>query len=516
VAKPRPLQNVFGLGMKRDFPRNQMPPATVWNAVDLILNYGAPLRQRGGWAHYSSDISAITAASATYIKGGIYASFAASGGATEKNLCVDEDGKIFSVTSGGASLIGTGVTLLQNPVFHGGAAASAATAVFTGLALFPDGTGAAVPKKYDGTTLSDLNGTPPKARYACVYKDFTVLANGTVGSTYYPNRIWFSPAGDPDCATSGAVTAWDTDNAWIDFSQEVKGLVGLKNAMLVFHEDQISRVRGSSPPPDEDMVVDDPVFQIGLLDAFSIATHNDTAIWASTEGIIRSDGVTPENLTLKCGMLQYWLSLMQDYTSTWTIAGGVIRDFYVCVIMDGTTFKDAFLINLTNYSLVRLSNVDATSFWGGALSGFEELFWGRRGAARVSSFASVFNKVGDSSYASDGDGDAVAPVLETPYYMIGSFGLKRIRRAYFDYELTDHGSSNPTVTASYILTPEETSYTAISTTLDETADMRRKRRDVNERAHGIAFKFTRANAGDLLFYGVEAEMEALEGSRLQQ
>ena len=223
--------------MKRDSPRNNMPPASLWNAIDVIINYGAPLRQRGGWIYHSQDISSVTAGSATQIKAGVYATFATSaGGSTSKNLVIDEDGRLYdATTASSASNIGAALTVLQNPIFHGGTAASAATAVYTGLVIIPDGTGAAVPKKYDGTTLTNLGGTPPKARYATVYKDYTVLGNGTVGSTYYPNRIWFSPEGDPDCAVS-SVTAYDTTDSWIDFSLAVKGFGSTRNALLVFHE----------------------------------------------------------------------------------------------------------------------------------------------------------------------------------------------------------------------------------------------------------------------------------------
>lgn len=49
-------------GMRRDFPRNDMPPNTAWNAVDLVANYGAPLRQRGAWKYHSQDIASVTAA----------------------------------------------------------------------------------------------------------------------------------------------------------------------------------------------------------------------------------------------------------------------------------------------------------------------------------------------------------------------------------------------------------------------------------------------------------------------
>ena len=513
MARVTTVQNSWITGMKSDFPRDQMPPNSAWNAVDLILNYGAPLRQRGGWAHWSQDIASVTS-TAGYIRGGLYAVFATSaGGSTAKNLALDEDGHLFDVTTANAAVsIGAALTIKQNPVFHGGTAASAATAVFTGLAIIPDGTGGAVPKKYDGTTLSNLGGTPPAARFASVYKDYTVLGNGTVGSTYYPNRTWFSPEGDPDVAVSGAVTAWDTTDSWIDFSQPVKGYGATKNAMLVFGDTQVARIRGSTPPPDEDMVVDDPLFQVGLLDAFSIVEHKESIFWAAPEGVFRSDGVVLDDLTKKGGMLRHWLNLVSAATSTWTVAAGIIRDHYVVCLMDGTTFKDCLACDLQSYAWTRLSNVDAVAFWTGQQGLADELYWGRRGAARVCVLDSIFQKVGDSAYKNDGDGDAVLPVLETPFFELGKPGLKRVKNCYIGYEITDHASDNPTAAVSFITTPEEASYTA-STALAEATTYRRERREIARQAPGVALKLARSGAGDFLVYDLGYEAHPLEQSR---
>ena len=510
------LQNSWINGVKKDHPRNQMPPGSCWDAVDLILNYGAPLRVRGGWAHHSQDIASVTA-TASQIRGGVFAVFSTSaGGSSQKCVAVDEDGLVFDATTASSTvLIGTGVTISQNPVFHGGTAASAGTIVYTGLVIIPDATGAAVPKKYDGTTLSDLGGTPPKARRASVYKDFTVLGNGKVGTTEFPNRAWFSPEGDPDVAVSGAVTAWDTTDSWIDFSQPIKGFGATKNALLVFGDSTVSRIRGSTPPPDEDMVVDDPLFQIGLLDPFSIVEHKESIFWCAPEGVFRSDGVVLDDLTKKGGILRHWLDLVKDATSTWTFAAGVIRDHMVITVMDGATFKDCLLVDLQSYAWTRHLNVDAQSFWTGLLNQADELYWGRRGAARVARLSSIFN-VGNLTYKLDGDGDAVAGVLETPYYTLGKPGLKRIRRVYVGYETTDYATDNPAVTISYVLTPEETSYTAISPTLAEQTTYKRKRLPVLKRAPGIAFKLAKANAGDFLIHDLTLEQHPLRPARLEQ
>lgn len=510
------LQNAWHQGIKRDVARDRMPKNTLWDAVDVIANYGAPLRERGGWVNHSQSITAVTAG-VDEVQAGVYATFSNSSGVeTSKNLAIARDANVSTylidaTAATAATLIGAGgaVGVSQNPVFHGGAAASAATAVFTGLVIIPYSQSVA-PYKYDGTTLATLGGTPPSSNYATVYKDYTVLGSGGVGGIFYPNRIWFSPEGDPDCAVS-SVTAWDTTDSWIDMSRGVKGLASTRNALLVFHDNAVTRIRGSIPPPDEDMVVDDGLFDVGLTEAFSIASHHDNVIWAAPEGVFRTDGAILDDMTRRGGMLRYWLDLMADATSSWTFAGAVIRDTYFLCVMDGSTFKDAFAINLLSLSWTRLSNVKARAMWAGQFNDADELYWGRKDAAFVCRMSTVF-QVGDSTYKNDGNDTAVTSVIETPYYALGKPGAKRVRRAFVTFDQSDYGTDNPTCDVSYILTPEETSYTSAGS-LSETAEMKRLTFDIRKQAQGVAFKFTRANAGDFSLHAVECECWEYEQTR---
>jgi hypothetical protein len=430
------------------------------------------------------------------------------------HVVVDEDGSIFKVSTSGAPTLlqANSRAISQNPVFHGGAAVSAASAINTGLVIIPGGNGLVVPKKYDGTTLSDLNGSPPLARFATVYKDFTVLGNGSVSSIYYPNRIWFSPQGDPDCFGTTGITAWDTTDSWIDFSLPVRGLASTKNAMMVFGDGQIARIRGSIPPPDADMTVDDPWQKVGLLDPFSITLYQDIVYWCAPEGVFRSDGVYLDDITQKGGMLRYWLDIVLDATSDYTFATGVIRNKLVISIMNGSTFVDAFMVDLQTYAWTQISNLPATSFWDGIINVGDETFFGRRDAAYVARLGSMF-EVGDSAFKNDGDGDAVVSMLETPFYELGRPGLKVVKNAYVGYHLRDFASDNPTILVETIDSPESTSYTNRGS-LAETSTYDRKRVAIGGRHWGMGFRFTRSAAGDFLGYDLSAEVGYQEESKV--
>jgi hypothetical protein len=300
----------------------------------------------------------------------------------------------------------------------------------------------------------------------------------------------------------------------VDFSVPVRGLAATKNALLVFGDGQIARVRGSVPPPDTDFVVDDPWQKLSLLDPFSITINQDIVYWCAPEGVFRSDGVYLDDITAKGGMLRYWLDMIDDAGTSYSFATGIIRNKLVIVVMNGATFVDSFMVDLQTYSWSQLTNLKATSFWDGQRANTinDETFWGRRDAPRVARLETIFGEVGNSSYQSDGDGSAVASVVETPFYEMGRPGLKGVKGVHVGYQLTDFGSSNPTIAVSYITSPEATSYTSLGS-LVETTSYDRKRLQLGGRYYGLGFKLARVNAGDFLGYDLSAEVNYMEESK---
>ncbi len=487
MAKVNDLQTVFKR-MVRDFPRNQLPKGACWTIQDAIPDQDAPLRNRGGWVHYSDDISA-TIATSSYVTGGIYADQLA----TPRLVGVDEDGRLFYVAtdgSGDVTDIGAGVTTLQNPVQLGGRIVVAASS------------GSTNPKTWDGTTLADLSGSPPQAKYAAVWKALCLLGN----TSAQPQRLYFSTA-------DNNAQSWDTTNTFWDFSYPIVGIGALRNAVMVFHADYASRLTGSTPPPGGDLQADDPLFAVGCADARSIATWGERLVWAATDGIYVTDGIVPNDLTAMCGMKGYWQDLMSAYDpSTWTIVGGVIRNSYIVVAMDGATFKDAALLNLQKQEWVKLTNLDARAMWRTtALDGAERLFFGRRGAARIGEASSLWTP--SSTYKNDGNGTAVAYVMETPFYEFGN-GIDLVRNIYVTYDLRDAASDTPTLTIGFCTHPEDTSYTTAAT-LSATPARGRKRVRINRRSLGFGFQVSQSNAAsDSRLWQLDAEGYGLEESRL--
>lgn len=480
------LQDQFHAGVRRDNARDQVPRGGLWWSQDMLPNVDARLRERGGYTNASDAIAGVFA-NADLVGAGIYAPFSAAG----KNLAIAEDSgvsaRLIEIASNGTC---TDIGALSQW-------AIAPLAFHRDVVILTGFSGGSAPQKYNGSAISSLGGSPPSAIYGGVFNDRTLLARTAAN----PNRLWFSDPGDPE--------GWDTTNTYWDFSFPIKGLASLRTAILVFHDSYTSRLRGTTPPPGTDFFADDPMWPVGCTDARSIATWNDRVIFANAEGIYVTDGAGLDDLTARCGVAKYWRETLAEYSSTWTIGGGVLRDHYIFTVMDGSTFKASAAIDLRRLAYWPMTNLDMRCTWPKqGLS--DELYFGRRGAARVGGLSSVFMPT--STVKNDGDGDAVAGLIETPFYR-GKPSTKGWRRLFTSHYLRDYASDNPTVQASYVTTPEATSYTNLASAYSETSGEDRKPLPLGFRSRGVAFKYTRANAGDWQLNAIEADVHTGEASR---
>jgi len=492
VPEPAKILDSYRLGMKRDFARDKMPDGSFWNLVDLLPEViDGRARKRGGYEAASQAVSAVTG-SASKVAAGIFAPYSDG----DSNLAFDEDGRAYEIESTtGTENIGAAVTT-RSPVFY------------SNMVIVPDSTGAVGPKKITRSagahSVTALGGTPPAGKYAVVYKDVLWLAAAAASG----DRIFFSVAGNPE--------SWDTTNRYIDMSFPITGLVALQNAVFAFGLSRTARIRGSIPPPDTDFIVDDPIFDVGCTDNRSIALYREKVVWANANGLYISDGTAMEDLTRLCGMKSWWLDIMagQAGFSTGTaysvtghsIVTAVYGDYLLYSVLNGTTLVDSGMIDLVRYAWLRFSNIDMSSAWRRPYP--EEVFWGNTHVNKTSSF---FNPT--ASTKADADGVSVLPELETQFFMENSL-LKTIRRAFLTYDLRDAASDNPALTLSYIDSPEETSYTAISPTLPETSEITRVHRSINRPMRGLAFKIAQTGASsDTRLYDLELEAAEREGFR---
>lgn len=491
MASPVLLPDAFD-GMAQDFPRDNMPKGKAWNLVDFISQQlGAGLTERGGWKYASASLTAVDS-SATYIVAAEYAPFTAGG----QLLVIDDNAKLVKEVGGtNTAISGTANKPIQNPFFHAS----------SGLVVIPSPDGSTASQKYDGTTLAALGATAPAGRYGTVFVNYTWLG----GTAAQPQRGYASAVGDPMTYTQTGV-----DASYIDFSFPIKGFAALPNVLLVYGDDLAARVRGTTPPPNSDMQVDDPVFNIGCVDARSIATNGSYAVWANAQGVWMTNGTAfPENLAKTCGIFRYWINMMSVYTSSWTIAGDWFGDYYVCSVMNGSTFIDAFVFDTKMRQVIRVSNLQSMAFAKAGAAG-QELYAGSRATPRIMQLSTMWTP--SATYKNDGDGTAVTGTWETPFYDTQRLGTQRWTDCYLDYDLRDAGTDAPTFTVSYCTSPESgAAYTALSPTYAATTMREARRRQIHRKSRGMGFKVTRTNAAAVArVYGIGSRVMSREGSRV--
>lgn len=480
MANTALLARGYSRGIKRDASRDQLPAGALWNLVDYIPNVlGAPLRKRGGWGFGSDAFGAGSYAAAC-----AFADF--TGGS--QLIGINDAGELYTVNPATGAVTDKGAARV--PVAH--------TVLHRDTLVIPSPDGALSVKRYDGSAApADLAATAPAGTYAAVYKDRTILAaiSGQL------QRVFFGPGGLP-------TAAWDTANSYLDASFPVRGLAAMRNVIIVFGRSRSERIRGTTPPPNTDMVRE-PLFDVGCIDARTIVPFGDNVIFANEQGIWMTDGAIPENLAEASGLLPYWIETMAAYTSSWTLAAGLHRGLYVISIMNGSAFVDAIALDVNDRSWFRVSNLTVRMF-ARALGTSEELYFALRDDARLGKLSTIFNP-GDS-VRNDADGSAVLPIIETPFYKDRPT-LKRWHNAYLNYMLAAP-STAAELELSYITTPEATAYTALSPTFAELAAVDRKRVPLRFRGRGVAFKLRQtAASADTRIHELEGEMHQLEGSR---
>lgn len=444
----------------RDAARVSIPPGSVYDSVDYLLDQPGVARKRGGTAYAGPAFGAGNRAEAV-----AYAEFPAG----NQLIGWDENGNAYKVTAGSTTdLAGTDL-LARTAVLRTGGG--------TNLLVYTKA--ATAPVKYDGSAApSALGGSPPSATFAEVYKSRLVLARTSAN----PERIFFSPL--PDIAA-----AWDTTNSWLAANRPITGLAALNNTILVFSDGHLERIIGATPPPNSDMDLG-PVAGIGCPDSRSIVTADGYCYFANPKGVYVTNGSIPVCLTDQGGIGTYWRGLFAGYdSSSWYLSAGMYGPFlFVCLLDNNRALVASLMCNVPRRSWWRVSNIKATMF-ARARGAAEELYYADATAPRIVALSGIFTPT--AANKNDANGTAVAPDIELRP-VGGGPGVKSFGFGRVTYDLRDAASDNPTlavtckpgVTADSSYTPSE------GGTLAETSTVDRRRFAVNRDAQAMTLRIT--------------------------
>lgn len=365
-----------------------------------------------------------------------------------------------------------------------------------------DKAGAAVPIKFDGATISNnpLTGlTSVYPKYGTAYKSRLVIATDTT--------LYFSNVLDG--------TTYDVDS-FVKATFPITGVAALPNMIAIFSAGHVERLRGTTPPSSlaaGDMALE-PAFTEGCVDARSIVVYQDQMIWANLNGVHASDGAGITNLVEVGGIKEYWHSLMSSYSSGWVVAAGIFKGRYVLSITDATgAFVAGFMCDLRAKTWTFLSNLPVSMFTEsqGATS---ELVMALSNHNYLGYFASCFDP---SSGASDGDGTAVQPSIEFPFFRMGT-GKMRWRDIFLGVDLLNAGSQTGELEFWYTTTPDSDSYTQLvddagnPVAIGGTNGLEVQRIPLHLQSNGLGLKVSQVGASArTALFDLEAEMRDLEG-----
>ena len=477
----RVVDRNFNLGFQSDVARDQLPRGAAYRMKDWLPQLDGPLRGRGGWDHASADLNNISAC--TGVSGVAWAPFQTY----PQVVAVADNGKLFKVETfagaGGVYVATTSFTggITHEPFFHKDL-----------MILLENRIGSAkAPQKYyysgSTATLGTLGGTPPFAYCGASWGDYMILANGTVGATAFPTRAWWSDPALPE--------VWTTGSSFFDMPEEVVRVVPLTNIILFYGYANTWGLTGDTPPPGGNMALRIMFAGNGVMDGRTIATDKDSVYWANQGGIWKTDGGVLTDLTYRCGIKEFWRSLVSTFnlTTGWSASGDVIYGHYIVTVLNTSDVEvGTVVIDLEREIAFEFTNFPAAMYARRAsgvgtanTSGAEELFFANVGSPFVEKVSTLWSPTGQMA---DGDGDSVLPVLETPFYKMGSSVEKRIRRAWFTYDLR---GASPALQVKFATSPESgVTYETAEDTLPVTTTQARVPVYVNRKALGVGFKIT--------------------------
>ena len=405
------IQPVFTTirGMATDPPFDQLQPGFMRRVLDALPGDSlAPVQIRAGWRYGTGVLSGPQPIDwltwAPFPGAEKVVSYAA--GDSRAEYVLDLGG--FTT---GAAIGTTALPCVTAPFFH--------RIPTGGLMIYPGGGGSSVVQKWAGSgALANLGGSPPKADRGVSWGDYLILAGDLNPGKPQANRAWFSAVGNPE--------SWDLLNAYVDIPEDIVAVVPKGNSIYFFGAKGTHIMVGDLPPPGGNMTLKKYIFSQGLSDPDAVATYKDYVIWGNANGIFRSDGSQPADLTSLAGVSSYWPFSYSPIEGDKLNLGCYRQYLIVNILTETNVFKRCLVFDLEQTTAWEWANIAGRHLlripsWSG---GSEDLLFplGRR----ICRVAPIFDGINDE------DEDESVPQLEivTGGLRLGMMGQKRLRRSW--------------------------------------------------------------------------------------
>jgi len=457
-----------------------MPQGYLWDVTDYVPTLiDASLTGRGGWIWGSAAMGGDGEA-------GLLAPYTSG----DRLLVQTTNGHLYDVNLSTQAVTDVGAIprAVQNPI------------QLRDNVIHFDASQASVPKIITATSsgvnpIGSMNANAPKSKVGVVYKGYVVSGN-------QPGEADTLRFSKPD-----PTVAYDTNSFW-RMNGTVSALAALRSAIIVFHPGSVERLRGSTPPvtgsPEGDLL-QEPLFdRVGCTEPRTVAYWQDNVVFADEHGVHVTDGATIRNLVSQGSLLRYWRLLWGTRLSVCAIA---FLDYYVIsLITNGTVnlrtesveplaapSSVTLICDMNKRQWFKFSNVYPLAYFASSGStGMERVWGGMSGTNRLGSIGPCFFPAFTTSVIADADGNPVLPSFDTPWFRLGEEGRKRTRFAYLSYDIRSTGPADtaPLLDLSYIINPQDTSYTAIGSLppSDASNGYTRYRLPLGRLPYGIAFR----------------------------
>lgn len=498
----------FSRGFVRDVPRHAIPPDGSYTVHDYLVDVPGKLRKRGGTSYQSAALSGendIIGMAAPEFPGDprVVAFASDTFNTTAYDITTDTPGSGQDCNS---------ALIIENPP------------LYVDRLIVCDGNLAhTVQKVYLDTgvvVVDDLGGTPPIAKYSTVHAGRLVLANGIVSSTSYPQRVWFSDPLD-------AEQTWDTDNSYIDVSEEITGLASIQGVLIVFSRGGNQRILGDIPPgynvPDNEVNMSlQPASHCGCIDARSLVKDEAWVYVANENGIFRVNGAGDQSMTTKSdgnGIAAYWTDAIYRFAPALgsVVASGIYLD-HLFVTVTRRANEEAAITGQRTQLVCFLPTGAWTTMSGGVggtmyatrFAPFYEMYFGLNDESDPSAnqarlMSSIFTPA--AANKNDADGTAIEPEWETRTLGLqAGIGMKHYDLAHLTYSLTADTGDDPT------LVVEESSgleadgaFAAVGESpFAETSGIARKRFSMSRATQGLSLRMSQDGSS------AETEIQVLE------
>ena len=485
------LTDVFDAGIKADADRVHRPRGSLVASLDMLphLGGGDPFRTRSGWANLGA-----THGTGTAVYDLVHAPFSTG----EKLVEIQSDKKVYLVdpTTGSASAsLGTLTSdSPSRPVF------------WNDRAIIPASSGNHMYTVSNAGVLAAMAGDP-QAAHALGYKG-RLLAAQASGNL---NRVYVSD--------QNAIT-WDLTNNTYVTQSKIIGMGLTKAGAMLFHDDAVTRLRGTTPGALGDIELDQRYLTVGLGQQaqYSICYWRDNLIWVNGQGAYMSDGATFVDLTSQGGIKSLWQYNLADGSNFFAL-GDVYDDWLVMTICDFVTVPhtyETWICYLPDRSWFKATNMRFFAYAARKGGSGKGLYAARADTNRLAEVGVVFERV-DNGTTTDGDGTAILGSCTLQFQKLGK-GNQQLGRVWVGYVLRDTGSTSVTVG----LRPESAGASGGATTIGTLArtstsgssaatDYDRVPVRAGMRGQGAEITFTQtAAAAQFTLYSVEIEYDQLE------